>query len=63
MSKLGTLILFVSVLAIGAVAAFLGLNAASQPFAIHMALMVLACAGFLFFIWRRAGSKFDLPQG
>ncbi len=63
MSRLGSIILFVAVLAIGAVALFLGLNAASQPFAIHMALMVLACAGFPAFIWRRAGLKFDSPQG
>lgn len=63
MSRLGSAILFIAVLAIGATALFMGLHAASQPFAIHMALMVLACAAFLFFIWRRAGSSFDPPQG
>lgn len=61
MSKIGTLILVIAVLALGIVAAFLGLNAASQPFAIHMALFVAACALFLVFIVKRA--KFDQPQG
>jgi len=61
MSKLGTLILAIAVLALGAVAGFLGLSAASQPFAIHMAIFVVACALFLVFIAKRA--KFDSPQG
>ena len=61
MSKIGTLILAVAVLALGAVAAFLGLNAASQPFAIHMGIFVTACVLFLAFIAKRA--KFDSPQG
>lgn len=61
MSKLGTSILALSVLVLGAVAAFLGLNAASQPFAIHMGIFVAACALFLLFIGKRA--KFDSPQG
>ena len=54
MSKLGTIILIIAVSAIAVVAALLGLNAASQPFAIHMAIIVVACAGFLAFIVRRA---------
>jgi hypothetical protein len=61
MSKLGTLILAIAVLALGAVTAFLGLNAASQPFAIHMGIFVAACALFLAFIAKRA--KFDSSQG
>ena len=54
MSKLGTLILALCVLATGLVAAYAGLNAGSQPFAIHMAIMALACVIFLLFILRRA---------
>jgi hypothetical protein len=54
MSKLGTAILALAVLALGLVAVFLGLHAASQPFAIHMTLFAVACAGFLLFILRRA---------
>ncbi len=54
MSKLGTAILALAVLVLGVATAFLGLNAASQPFAIHMAIFVAACAGFLLFILRRA---------
>lgn len=54
MSKLGTLILALAVLAVGVVAAYAGLNAGSQPFAIQMVIMALACAGFLLFIVRRA---------
>jgi hypothetical protein len=61
MSRSGTIVLAIAVLALGAVAAFLGLNAASQPFAIHMGIFVAACALFLLFILRRAG--FDQPQG
>jgi hypothetical protein len=57
MSKLGTAILFIAVLVLGIAGAFLGLHATSQPFAIHMALFTAGCAGFLFFILRRA--KFD----
>jgi len=60
MSKLGTLILALAVLAIGAVAAYLGVNAASQPFAIHMGIIVAASGLFLAFILRRG---FDAPQG
>lgn len=60
MSKIGTLILAVAVLALGAVTAFLGLNAASQPFAIHMGIFVAACALFLIFVLKRG--KFDRPQ-
>ena len=63
MSKLGTAILALAVLAIGVCAVFLGLHAASQPFAIHMAIIAVACAGFLVFIRRRAASGFDAPQG
>ena len=61
MSKLGTAILALAVLALGLVAVFLGLNAASQPFAIHMGIFAAACALFLLFILRRA--RFDSPQG
>lgn len=61
MSKLGTAILALSVLVLGLAAALLGLNAASQPFAIHMGIFVAACLLFLFFILRRA--RFDSPQG
>lgn len=57
MSKLGTAILALSVLAIALVAGFLGLKAASAPFAIHMAIIVLASLGFLVFIARRAGDQ------
>ena len=55
MSKVGTAILFAAVMAIGVTAMFLGLNAGSQPFALHMGIIALACVGFLFFIRRRAG--------
>jgi len=60
MSKLGTLILVLAVLAIGAVAAYLGVNAASQPFAIQMGIIVIASLLFLVFLLRRG---FDAPQG
>jgi len=53
MSKLGTLILVLAVLVIGIVAAYLGVNAASQPFAIHMGIIVAASLLFLVFILRR----------
>ena len=56
MSKLGTAILALAVLALAIVAGFLGLNAASGPFAIHMAIIVLASLGFLLFIARRASA-------
>lgn len=61
MSKLGTALLILAVLALGLIGVFLGLHAASQPFAIHMGIFVAACAGFLLFILRRA--KFDQTQG
>jgi hypothetical protein len=43
------------VLAIGVVALYLGLNTASEPFAMHRVMMAAACTGFLIFIARRAG--------
>jgi hypothetical protein len=61
MSKLGTAILGFAVLALGLTALFLGLHAASQPFAIHMGIFAAACALFLFFILRRA--RVDQAQG
>jgi hypothetical protein len=61
MSKLGTSILVIAVLALGAVGAFLGLNAGSQPFAIQMGIFTVGCLIFLLFVLRRA--KFDSPQG
>lgn len=63
MSKLGTNLLVLAVLAIGMAAMYLGLNAASQPFALHMAIIALACAIFLLFVRRRARMTFDRPQG
>lgn len=60
MSKLGTCILAVAVLVLALVGAFAALNAASQPFAIHMVIFTLGCVGFLLFVLRRA--KFDSPQ-
>lgn len=57
MSKLGTAILALAVLALGLAGVFLGLHAASQPFAIHMGIFAVACGGFLIFILRRA--RFD----
>jgi hypothetical protein len=57
MSKLGSIILFAAVLALGSAAMFLGVHAASQPFAIHMALFVIACAVFLVFVGRRMRSE------
>ena len=62
MSKLGTPILCLAVLLIGAVAAFLAFKAASSIFAIHMVIIVLACVLFLAFIARR-NTAFDPPQG
>jgi len=62
MSNLGTAILALAVLAIGILAVFLGINAASQPFAIHMAIIVAGCGLFLAFILRRATRGFDAPQ-
>jgi len=61
MSNLGTLVLALAVLAVAVLAGFLGANAASQPFAIQMGLVVAGCTVFLIFILRRAG--FDSPQG
>ena len=63
MSRIGTAILAAAVLAIGVLAVILGVNAASQPFAIHMGIVAAACALFLVFILRRAGRGFDAPQG
>ncbi|GEM_PF-6383758 len=62
MSKIGTAILALAVLAIGVAAGFLGVHAASQPFAIHMGIIVAGCCLFLAFILRRARHGFDAPQ-
>jgi hypothetical protein len=54
MSKLATPILLVFLTLVGLVALYAAVNAASVPFAIHMAVMALWAAAFLFFVSRRA---------
>jgi len=54
MSKLATTILLLFVALTGLVTLYAGLNAASVPFAIHMAVMVLWSVIFIIFTLRRA---------
>ncbi len=62
MSKVGTTILALAVLSIGILVLYLAFFAASQPFAVHMAMIAAACGGFLIFIARRSRADFDQPQ-
>jgi heme A synthase len=53
MTDIATKLLVSFLIALGAVTLFLGINAASVPFAIHMAIATLWVLGFLFWILRR----------
>lgn len=57
MSKIASPLLLIALVAIGLVALYAGINAASIPFAIQMATIVIWAAAFLFWTLKRFTSS------